>query len=365
MLLLRLPLHWPRRQPQAPQCILVLHHLLLGDAIMLGGLLAKLRQQYPDAKLYLATPEATVSLFAGNPYGVQALAFNPRCLATLLALFRLPRPDLAIIPAENRYTPLAGALGARWIVAFEGDSPAWKNWLVDDLRSYPPSATAWPDMATMLIDGPPPAPFKTIDWPAPPHREFPLPGKPFCVLHLGASSSLRHWSPENWSHLAGSLTARGYTVVWSGGPGEEYLVRQCDPAGSYISYAGRLDLSQMWHLLANASLLVSPDTGIAHLVKATGTPSVTLFGPGSALIYGPGEFWSEHLYRAITIDSFPCRDGHMLFERTFISWVRHCARPPSECPAPRCMQGLTPSMVEEACYALLSHAKNAPTDCTA
>lgn len=353
LLLWRLPLRFWRRPPANPHQILVLHHLLLGDTVMLASLLSKLRHRFPEATLRMATPPATVSLYAGRPYGVEPLPFNPRDLSSLLALCRLPRPDLVVIPAENRYSLLAAALGARWIVAFEGDSPAWKNWLVDELRPYPSVPTAWPDMAAGLIDGPPPPPFRAQDWPAPPCKDFALPGRPYCVLHVGASSPLRHWAPENWRTIADHLTQRGYSVVWSGGRGEEHLVHACDPNASYLSFAGRLDLAQLWRLLANASLLISPDTGVAHLGKAAGTACVTLFGPGSAQIYGPGEFWADCPYRSVTIDPFPCRDGRMLFERNFVPWVRHCARPPSACAAPRCMQLLTPDAVLAAIDALL------------
>ena len=354
MLLLRLPALFRRRRPIEPRRILVLHHLLLGDTIMLAGLLAKLRAQFPHASLHVATPRATLALFARRPYGVEAHPFDPRDATTVLGLFRLPRPDLAILPAENRYSLLAAALGARWIVAFEGDSPAWKNWLVDELRPYPATPAAWPDMAATLIDGPPPAPFTPADWPAPPCTEFALPPRPYCVLHVGARSPLRHWAPERWRQLAARLSARGYAVVWSGDRAEQALVRECDPEGIHRSFAGRLDLAQLWRLLANAALLVSPDTGVAHLGKIAGVPAVTLFGPGSAVIYGPGRYWSLHPYRAVIVDPFPCRDGTMLFERTFVPWVRHCARSTAECAAPRCMEALGVDAVDDAVSALLA-----------
>ncbi len=354
-LLLRLPLRFLRRPVAAPRTILVLHHLLLGDTIMLAGLLAKLRRQYPYAAIHMATPTATVALFAGRPYGVEAHPFNPRQASTLLDLFRLDRPDLAIIPAENRYSLLATALGARRIVAFEGDRPPWKNWLVDELRPYPTTPMAWPDMATLLVDGPPPPAFSTKDWPQPAFRPYARPTGRYCVLHLGASSPLRLWSSSRWKEIADWLHAQGYGIVWSGGPREERLVEDCDPVADYPSLAGQLDLCQLWDLLANAALIVSPDTGVAHLAKACGTPSVTLFGPGSAEIYGPGEFWKNHPYRFVSIPDFPCRDGRMLFERTFVSWVRHCAKPQSECPSARCMHALTTDMVRSAISALLPH----------
>jgi ADP-heptose:LPS heptosyltransferase len=278
-------------------------------------------------------------------------------LSTLIALCRLPRPDLVVIPAENRYSLLAAALGARWVVGFEGDRPGWKNWFVDELRPYPATPTAWPDMAAQLLDGPPPPPFKVGDWPAPAASDFVAPTTPWCVLHVGASSSLRHWTPERWRAVADWLAVRGYTVVWSAGAGELDLVRRCDPEGRYMSTAGTLSLAALWHLLAGAALLVSPDTGVAHLGKAAGARCVTLFGPGSAVIYGPGRFFSDLPYRPVTVEPFHCRDGRMLFERTHVMWVRHCARPPSACAAARCMDALTVDAVLHAIEEVLQEDK--------
>jgi ADP-heptose:LPS heptosyltransferase len=292
-----------------------------------------------------------------KPWGTEALPFNPRQVSTVLALCRLPRPDLVVIPAENRYSLLAAALGARWVVGFEGDRPAWKNWLVDELRAYPTTPAAWPDMAAQLVDGLPPLPVRPADWPPPPTGGFTAPTAPWCVLHVGASSPLRHWAPVNWRAVADWLAAKGYTVVWSAGAGERDLVRQCDPTGRYLSTAGTLTLARLWHLLAGAALLVSPDTGVAHLGKIAGTRCVTMFGPGSAAIYGPGAFFAALPYRAVTIDPFSCRDGRMLFERTHVNWVRHCARPPEACASPRCMRALSVDAVLRAIEDVLQEDK--------
>ena len=64
-------------------------------------------------------------------------------------------------------------------------------------------------------------------------------------------------------------------------------------AGATRRSPGALDLAQLWHLLAGAELLVAPDTGVAHLGRIVGAPTVTLFGPGSALLCGAGDFWRD------------------------------------------------------------------------
>jgi len=207
-------------------------------------------------------------------------------------------------------------------------------------------------MVAQLIDGPPPPPYDPADWPAPDCAPFDLPTRPYAVLHVGASSPLRLWQPQGWRALATMLTGRGYAVVWSSGRGEEEIAAAIDPDRRYASYAGILDLPQLWHLLRDAALLVCPDTGVAHLGRLTNTPTVSLFGPGSAVLFGAGDFWRASAYRAVTVDPFPCRDQRTLFKRE-IDWVRRCQRSLRECPAPRCMQAIDVPAVERAINELL------------
>jgi ADP-heptose:LPS heptosyltransferase len=135
--------------------------------------------------------------------------------------------------------------------------------------------------------------------------------------------------------------------VWSGGRGEEETVRACDPDSRFASLAGKLDLPQLWQLLAHARLVVAPDTGVAHLGRITGAPTVALFGPGSASICGAGDFWRDSPYRAVTVDPFPCRDQKILFKRE-IAWVQRCARSVTQCPAHRCMAAISGDAVHRA-----------------
>jgi ADP-heptose:LPS heptosyltransferase len=51
--------------------------------------------------------------------------------------------------------------------------------------------------------------------------------------------------------------------------------------------AGRTDLLQLAALVAAARLVVSGDTGVAHLATAYGRPSVLLFGPTPPARWGP------------------------------------------------------------------------------
>jgi ADP-heptose:LPS heptosyltransferase len=337
-----------RRRPGAtPRRVLVAHHLLLGDTLMLTPLLAKLRERHPNAEIVMTTPKATVPLYAASPYGVRAMPYDPRDERTLAPLLAASGFDLAIVPGDNRYSWVAAALDAAWIVAFAGDRPPYKSLPVDELKPYPSRPGAWGDMVAGLVDGPPPQPYSMRDWPDPPYAPFEQSDGDYAVLHVGASTPLKRWEPEKWRELAGRLTARGLTVIWSAGRGEEAEVVAIDPAHRHRSIAGALDLAQLWHLIKRARLLVAPDTGVAHLGRIVDTPTVTLFGPGSAVICGPGDFWRLSPYRAVTVPDFPCRDQRALFKRE-LDWVRRCGRSTAECPTPRCMHAIDLAMVEGA-----------------
>ena len=341
-----------RQRPAAPRRILIAHHLLAGDTLMLTPLLAKLRERHPDAEIVLAVRRALLPLYSGRPYGVLALAYEPRDPDSLDGFFQGPGFDLALVPGDNRYSWLAAAAGARWIVAFGGDRPAVKSWPVDELRPYRSTPASWGDMAADLVDGAPPRAYRPADWPVPEYAPFELPGSRYAVLHVEASTRLKHWRDADWLLLAERLSSMGIRPVWSAGPAGAPMVRRIDPAGRYAALGQSLDLAQLWKLIAGAALLVCPDTSVMHLGRLTGTPSVALFGPSPATLFGPGEFWSEMPWRAVTVPDFPCRDQRRLFKRE-IAWLRRCQRSSAECAAPRCMHAIGVEDVVRAAAELL------------
>jgi len=260
--------------------------------------------------------------------------------------------DLALLPAETRYSWLARALDSDTIVAFDERRARPGNWLVTEWRRYPGTPTALVDVFAALIDGPPPAPYDPKDWAMPPCAPFARPRSPYCVLHLGARNPNRLWNAERWRRLADWASARGFTVVLSAGRGQEELVRGVDPDGGLPAFAGDLDLAQMWYLLRDAAFVVCPDTGIAHLAAITATPVVVLFGQGSPRVTGPGEFWRHSRFAAVWEEDIACRDQRVLFGRT-VPWVRRCARAPGECDEPVCMHVLDTGRVIAALEDLL------------
>jgi ADP-heptose:LPS heptosyltransferase len=106
------------------------------------------------------------------------------------------------------------------------------------------------------------------------------------VVHPGAASGSRRWPAERWAAVARALSADGHRVVVTGTPGEQALV-EAVAAAAEAEAATDLDVDGLFGLIAAARLLLSGDTGVAHVASAFGTPSVVLFGPVSPARWGP------------------------------------------------------------------------------
>ncbi|HMV50506.1 MAG TPA: glycosyltransferase family 9 protein, partial [Blastocatellia bacterium] len=72
-----------------------------------------------------------------------------------------------------------------------------------------------------------------------------------------------------------------------------------------LNLAGETTMAELVGLLAECSLLVSNDTGPAHVAAALGTPTLTIFGPTNEFETAPTGLRAE-LIRAPGIDCARC-----------------------------------------------------------
>lgn len=108
------------------------------------------------------------------------------------------------------------------------------------------------------------------------------------VLHVGGTDAQRRWPAESFAALARRLGPAD--VVITGGPGDLVIAQRTAALAGLDTdrvLAGRLALDEFAAVIAGARLVVSGDTGGAHLAHAYGTPSVVVFGPSSPGQWGP------------------------------------------------------------------------------
>lgn len=120
------------------------------------------------------------------------------------------------------------------------------------------------------------------------------------VVHAGAASVARQWPPSRWVEVIQAVAADGRHVVLTGT--EVELCAHLAAATGAEDLSGRLSIDQLAARVASAAVVLSGDTGVAHLATATGTRSVTLFGPTPPTWWGPTIDRELHtvLYRGTT-----------------------------------------------------------------
>jgi lipopolysaccharide heptosyltransferase II len=98
------------------------------------------------------------------------------------------------------------------------------------------------------------------------------------VVHPGASAPSRRYRAEGFAEAARRLAAVGHRIVFTGSAGERELVeRVARSVGGSASLAGHLSVEGLAALVSMASVLITNNTGPAHLAAAVGTPVVDLY----------------------------------------------------------------------------------------
>ncbi|MEU5960764.1 glycosyltransferase family 9 protein [Micromonospora parva] len=132
------------------------------------------------------------------------------------------------------------------------------------------------------------------------------------LLHPGSKIPAKRWPAERFAALARALTDQGHRVLLTGSADERELATRVAEAAGLTSdavLAGRTDLGGLAALVADARLVVSGDTGVAHLATGYGTASVVLFGPVPPAHWGPPPDRPRHRVLWAGAGDWPRWDG--------------------------------------------------------
>lgn len=261
----------------SPPTLLVLRALGIGDLLTAVPALRGLRSAYPEHRLALAAPAALrdLAMLTGS---VDELLPTTR----LDALSWRQAPPAVAVNLHGRGPQSTRALRAlRPTVLLThvnpGEpGPAWD----DDVHE----THRWCRLLEYFGIPADPSDLQL----APPQAPSPAPGA--VIVHPGCAFTARRWPLDRYAAVARRLAGAGRRVVVTGSADQRGLATRLAAAAGLPGdsvLAGRTTLSQLAALVADATLLVCGDTGIAHLATAYGTPSVVLFGPVSPQHWGP------------------------------------------------------------------------------
>lgn len=261
--------------------VVVLRALGLGDLCASVPALRAIARANGHAPVVLAAPAALAPL---APLVHEQLELFPH--AGLVPLPpELHRTDLAINLHGRgpRSTALLQATRPRDLIAF--GLPRASTGVVVEWRSDEHERDRWCRLLDGHGIGADPHDLRLGD-PAP----WPRPHSYLTVVHPGAAARSRRWPARRWAHVAGALRTRGHEVVVTGAASERRLataIAETARLGDDAVLAGRTDVGALASLVAAAGLVVSGDTGVAHLGFAYRRPSVTLYGPVAPSEWGP------------------------------------------------------------------------------
>jgi ADP-heptose:LPS heptosyltransferase len=158
--------------------------------------------------------------------------------------------------------------------------------------------------------------------------------QPYIVVHPGASAPARQWPAGHYAEAVRLLVGEGLRILVTGGPGERGLTAQV--AGNRARDLGGLtDLPTLAGILAGASVVVTGNTGPAHLAAAVGTCVVSLFAP-----VVPAVRWAPYGVPVVLLgdQDAPCRNSRA-----------------TRCPVQGhpCLTSVLPADVVEACWDLM------------
>jgi ADP-heptose:LPS heptosyltransferase len=257
--------------------VLVLRALGLGDLLTSVAALRGLRRAWPGARLVLGAPAALGGWLCSLGVVDDVVAVRGLQDAALLASRAGPTEVAVNLHGSGPEShALLRKVQAERLVAYACPAAGFHDgptWSADEHE-----VDRWIRLSQWVGGG---ADAEDLRLPAPGERAGHV------VLHPGAASGSRRWPPERWAAVAAALTTRGRRVVVTGTAAEKALCAAVVGAVPGVEDAcGRHDLAGLGRLVGTADLVLSGDTGVAHLATAFGASSVTLFGPVSPALWG-------------------------------------------------------------------------------
>lgn len=127
--------------------------------------------------------------------------------------------------------------------------------------------------------------------------------RPTLVISPCSSHTLRNWRPERYAAVADYAARKHHMrVILCGGPSalevETGAAIEKAAATPLINQIGRDTLPQLLALLGKATVLLSPDSGPAHMATMVGTPVIGLYAATNPARSGPylSRLWCVDAY---------------------------------------------------------------------
>ena len=326
---LRTAATWSPGDLDRAQRILIVISTALGDSVCFTPALEALRARVPHARLVGLYHAAFAALYAADARLDAVIPYygKYRRVGETLRALRRARCDVALLAymAEPDVVPLVWLGGTRILLRMAGRDTVYRRMMANrDMLASPQTYEHAVGRGLRTVEAlggqrytaRPMLPVSDASSRrvALALEQLGVPARCIRVgIHPGASAANKRWPAECYVTLGCRLLAEdpGLCLILTGAPSEQALVRRIaagigDPA-RVIEAAGVVGIADLPALIGGLDVLVSADTGAAHVAYATGTPSVTMFWRGDPAISGPIHDPDRHVVIARQPLCPPCR----------------------------------------------------------
>ncbi len=274
----------------------------IGDVTHVVPVVNAIHQHLPQAKITWIIGKLEARLLKDLP-GVELIVFDKKggfdAIRQLQRTLKDRRFDVLLhMQVAARANLLSKLVKAP--VRIGWDRPRWRDrhqWFINrSVRSVPNQhqAEAFLEFARALdIPAGPPI----WNWPiADEHIEWATQtlgdGPPILMISPCSSHPLRNWAADRYAQIADyAIEEMGMRVVLTGGPSEleKNTGREIEAAMSHEcqNLIGKDTINQSVALLKKAAVVLSPDSGPAHIASAVGTPVIGLYAATPSRRSGP------------------------------------------------------------------------------
>ena len=128
--------------------------------------------------------------------------------------------------------------------------------------------------------------------------------KPTVAIAPATTWKNKHWNKDNWKTVVEYLAPK-CNLVFTGGKDDNELINYISDETS-INIAGKTDVLELAEVFSRCSLVISPDSGSAHLAWAVRNPKVlTIFTCTPKNVLGP--IGSDDKYVSLCGSELPCQ----------------------------------------------------------
>jgi len=288
--------------PNSSLNIAIVRFSALGDVVLVAPAVQAIHRAFPDAKITWITSPLAFSMLRDLEGVNFVVCEKPRSLADYRAFYRTfknRRFDVVLAMQANlRINLLYPALHAPVKIGFDFTRAREGQWLFCNQRiAYHDSHLADSFLAFAAQLG---ATTNDVQWNLPITQTEHMWAKdvlqklprPIIAIHPFASKPERNWLIERYTEVIRTAANKwqcGFVITGGNSLAEQSL---CDRLASIASdktlnLCGQTTPKQLAAVLAQAAVLLAPDTGPVHLARAMNTPVVGMYAVASPTLSGP------------------------------------------------------------------------------